>query len=279
MKDVKIFAFADEASKFIDEQIVALKRNGLNGLEIRGVDGENISDITIKKAKEVRAKLDANGLSVWSMGSPIGKIDIDGDFEAHKQKFMHTLELANVLGAKNLRMFSFFMPKDQNPEQYFNQVVDKLGVLLDIASGTEIELCHENEKGIYGDTADRCKKLLTALPKLKAVFDPANFVQCGENTLEAWKLLKEYTYYMHIKDALANGKIVPAGAGEGNVKQIASEFISLHKNPVFTMEPHLTAFVGLKNLEREGEESESAFSFTDADAAFDAACDAFKKLI
>lgn len=279
MKDVKIFAFADEASKIIDEQILAIKRNGLNGLEIRGVDGENISDITIKKAKEVRAKLDANGLSVWSMGSPIGKIDIDGDFEAHKQKFMHTLELANVLGAKNLRMFSFFMPKDQNPEQYFNQVVDKLGVLLDIASGTEIELCHENEKGIYGDTADRCKKLLTALPKLKAVFDPANFVQCGEDTLNAWDLLKDNVHYMHIKDALADGKIVPADAGEGNVKQIANEFISLHKNPVFTIEPHLTAFVGLKNLEREGEESESAFSFADTDAAFDAACDAFKKLI
>ena len=47
MKDVKIFAFADEASKIIDEQIIALKRNGLNGLEIRGVDGTNISDITI----------------------------------------------------------------------------------------------------------------------------------------------------------------------------------------------------------------------------------------
>ena len=84
---------------------------------------------------------------------------------------------------------------------------------------------------------------------------------------------------MHIKDALSDGKVVPAGAGAGNVKQIANEFIALNENPVFTIEPHLTAFVGLAALEREGEETKAAFSFPDASSAFDAACDAFKKLI
>ena len=44
---VNIFAFADEASGQIDGQIAAMRRNGLQGLEIRGVDGQNISDISI----------------------------------------------------------------------------------------------------------------------------------------------------------------------------------------------------------------------------------------
>ena len=98
MNEIKIYAFADEASPNIDEQITALKRNGLDGLEIRNVDGVNVSDITLEKAKEVKTKLDANGLITWSIGSPIGKIDIEkDDFKAHLEKLKHTLEIADIL--------------------------------------------------------------------------------------------------------------------------------------------------------------------------------------
>ena len=92
---MKIYAFADEASPSIDEQIAAMKRNGLNGLEIRGVDGENVSVISLNKAREVRRKLEDAGLSVWSIGSPIGKIDIkNGDFDTHLDHLRHTLDVA-----------------------------------------------------------------------------------------------------------------------------------------------------------------------------------------
>ena len=76
MDDIKIFAFADEADAGVDGQIKAMLRNGLGGLEIRGVDGTNVSDISIEKAKEVKAKLDDNGLITWSVGSPIGLFEI-----------------------------------------------------------------------------------------------------------------------------------------------------------------------------------------------------------
>ena len=112
MNGIKIFAFADEASGQIDGQIAAMRRNSLNGLEIRGVDGQNIADISLEKALEVRRKMDDAGLSVWSMGSPIGKVSIETpDFPSHLDKLRHVLELANVLGAKNLRMFSFYVPE------------------------------------------------------------------------------------------------------------------------------------------------------------------------
>ena len=84
MDNIRISAFADEASSSIDEQIVALKRNRLFSLEIRNVDGTNVSDITLQKASEVRKKLDDAGLEIWSVGSPIGKIDIINDsYETH----------------------------------------------------------------------------------------------------------------------------------------------------------------------------------------------------
>ena len=279
MRDIKIFGFADEAATDIDGQIKALKRNGLCGLEIRGVDGENISDITLEKAKEVKAKLDFEGLSVWSIGSPIGKIEITDDFEAHKEKLKRTLEIANALDCKNIRMFSFFMPENEDKLKYSSKVIEMVGEMADIASKSKIYLCHENEKGVYGDTPEYCLELFKAIPLLKGVFDPANFVQCKVNTIEAWEMLKDYIYYMHIKDANKKNIVVPAGEGEGNIRYIANEYIK-RGGKVFTMEPHLAIFDGFAALEKQGESIDtSQFTYDSADTAFDTACDTFKRLI
>lgn len=278
MENIKIYAFADEASQVVDEQIAAMKRNGLQGLEIRGVDGTNVSEITLEKAKEVREKLDANGLITWSVGSPIGKIKVNDDFVPHIDTFKHTLEVANVLGAQNIRLFSFYIPEGVKPEDCKNEVFERLAKLLEIAQGSGINLCHENEKGIYGDIPERALEIHKALPGLKGIFDPANYVQCGADTLKGWEMIKDYIYYMHIKDARYDGYVVPAGAGDGNVQAIVKDYIA-RGGTAFTMEPHLTAFTGLKALEREGEETKIAFNFANSNEAFDAACDAFKKLL
>ena len=279
MENMNIYAFADEASGQIDGQIAAMRRNGLQGLEIRGVDGQNIADISLEKAYEVRRKLDDAGLTVWSMGSPIGKIGIGSDgFAAHLDKLRHVLALADVLGAKNVRMFSFYMPAEQ-AEKYRQQVIDQVGQMLRAAEGSGIALCHENEKGIYGDNAARCHDLLTVFPQLEGIFDPANFIQCGQDTVEAWKLLRERIKYLHIKDALADGKVVPAGEGIGYVRSILDDFRSRGGSAV-TIEPHLSVFAGLKDLEREGEKTQiDPFCYESSDAAFDAACNALKALL
>ncbi len=281
MAEIKIYAFADEASPNIDEQIVAMKKNGLQGLEIRNVDGTNISKITIEKAKEVRKKMDDAGLIVWSIGSPIGKIDIEkDDFSAHLEECKHIIELAHILGAENIRMFSFFMPKDKDPADFRNEVIDRLGKFVEVARGSGVDLCHENEKGIYGDIAVRCLDVLKAVPELKGVFDPANFIQCGQNTIEAWEILKPYIKYLHVKDALSDGSIVPAGDGEGNFKIIVPDYIKMG-GKCFTMEPHLHDFAGLDKLEQKGNETklESRYVFKTNEEAFDTACSAFKALL
>ena len=278
MSDIRIYAFSDEASADIDKQIKALIRNNLQGMEIRNVDGTNVSDITVDKAKEVKNKLDANGLCVWSIGSPIGKISLSDNFGKHLDKFKHTLEIAKTLDSHNIRLFSFYTPKIKNPDNYKNEVIDRLGQFCEIAKGYDIVLCHENEKGIYGDIAERCLEIHKALPDIKGVFDPANFVQCGVDTLKAWDMLKDYICYMHIKDALPSGFVVPAGKGAGNVQKIAQEYISLGGTN-FTIEPHLIAFKGLKFLERIGEKRQMTYKYSDSDTAFDVACNSFKDLL
>ena len=280
MNEIKIYAFADEASPNIDEQITALKRNGLDGLEIRNVDGANVSDITLEKAKEVKTKLDANGLITWSIGSPIGKIDIEkDDFKAHLEKLKHTLEIADILESKNIRMFLFYMPEGKDVLDYKNEVIDRLGQMCEIGKTHNVFLCHENEKGIYGDIPERCLEIHKAIPELKGIFDPANFVQSNSDTLEAWDMLKDYIYYMHIKDAKIDGTVVPAGMGDGNVEKVVKNFIEKGGNS-FTVEPHLTVFEGFSHLERKGETSViTEYGYPDSNTAFDTACNAFKGLL
>ncbi len=276
--DVKIYAFSDEASPEIDRQIDALLRNGLNGMEIRNVDGVNVSSISAEKAREVKAKMDANGLSVWSIGSPIGKIGIRDDFDSHLEIFKHTLEIAEILSAKNIRFFSFFMPENENPEVFKDEVFERMGKFVETAKNLDVTLCHENEKEIYGDVPERCLEIFKAFPEIKGVFDPANFVQCGADTLKAWEMLKDYICYVHIKDAMEDGYVVPAGQGNGNIEKIAKDFVS-RGGFAFTLEPHLAIFSGFEALERSGESINTRVSFSDNDTAFDFGCKSFKELM
>lgn len=282
MKNPQVFAFADEASPMIDGQIKAMQRNGLQGLEIRSVDGENVSGITIEKAKEVYQKINDAGLSVWSIGSPIGKIDIVKDsFSEHLDVLKRTIDIALEMKCGNIRMFSFYLPKDQEPASFKNEVMDRLHRMAETASGSGVQLCHENEKGIYGDNAVRCCEILSEVPEIAGVFDPANFVQCGQDTIEAWKLLKNNIKYLHIKDAMfADGSVVPAGKGEGNVPAIVKAYLEMG-GACMTVEPHLKVFGGLKALERAGEETKmgSRFVYETNDEAFDAACAALRAIL
>lgn len=277
---MRIFAFADEVGERIDEQIAAMKENGLDGLEIRNADGVNVSDISDSKAREIKHKLDNAGLKVWSIGSPIGKINIEkDDFLLHTEKYKRTLEIADILGAENIRLFSFFTPSETRND-YLEKVVERLSVFVDIAKGAAVTLCHENEKGIFGDVPERCELLHKALPEIKAVFDPANYIQCGVDTVKAWEMLKPFVKYLHIKDALKDGSVVPAGKGAGNVKTILDDYVAMGGRNV-TLEPHLSVFSGLDKLESKDEKSVvgTVYKYPDNRSAFDAAVSSLRELL
>lgn len=275
MSNITLCAFADESGAAIDHQIETLKRNSIPYLEIRNVDGTNISNITTKKAKEVKAELDANNLAVWSLGSPYGKIKITDDFAPHLDLFKQGLEIARELDAECIRLFSFYEATDPAVR---DEVMERLSAFIDVAKGSGITLCHENEKGIYGDIASRCLDIHKTLPELKCVFDPANFIQSGQDTKEAWEMLHNYVYYMHIKDALQGGKVVPAGKGEGHLPYLVREFLK-QGGGIVTLEPHLKIFDGLAALEADEKTDIDDFTYADNDAAFDAATAAIKEII
>lgn len=266
---MRLCAFADEASVDLNGQIDALKRNNISLLEIRGVDGENIKEISYDKIKEIRNRLFDNGIGVWSIGSPVGKDKTHKDFGKQLDDFKRICEYAEMLECERIRMFSFFS-KDEGA------VMECLGKFCEVAP-KGIIMCHENEKGIFGDDYESCVKIHKAFPQIKAVFDPANFVQCDVDTLKAWEALSPYVNYMHIKDALADKSVVPAGYGIGNVR----ELIKMYKaqgGRVLTLEPHLMEFCGLKDLEN-GESLNHKPVYTDTNEAFDAGVKALKNIL
>ncbi len=279
MADFIINAFADESSPELLGQIDALRRNNLHGLEIRNVGGKNIADIPMDEIKEIGKTIEDNGFNVWSIGSRLGKIKITDDFAPHLDEFKRTIEIAHILKADYIRLFSFYMPKDEDPTPYRDEVFERMSKFLEAAKGSGVKLCHENEKGIYGDIAPRCLEIHKAMPEFGCIFDPANYIQCGQNILEGWELLKDYVTYMHIKDALADGKVVPAGKGVGCLPEVLKMF-KAQGGKGLTLEPHLSIFKGLAGLEREGEKSQiGAFQYPTKEAAFDAAVAALNEII
>ena len=276
----ELYAFADETHPEIGLQIRALLRNGLQGLEIRDVDGTSVSDITAGKAKKIRKKLDAKGLVTWSVGSPIGKSDLSEDPEVENERLKRTLETAGILGARRIRIFSFWQKPGEDPALMANEVIDRIGRFAEIAEGSGILLCHENEKDIFGDNAARCRMILDQIPEIAAVFDPANFVQVGQETLAAWELLKDRVDYMHIKDALSTGDVVPPGLGEVHLQEIAKDYMA-RGGTRFTIEPHLYDFGTFKALETNEHTSllGQKYHFHNSDEAFDEAVRRFRALI
>ena len=279
MAQYRLSAFADEADKMLASQLAALKENNISMIEMRGVDGKSCADLTDDEVKEAKRKLDDAGVKLSSLGSPYGKYPIEKDFQPHLDAFKRGLEITSMLGANQIRMFSFFMPKEDGtkPADWRGKVMDQLGTMLDLADKAGIKLCHENEKGIYGDTDDRCVDLMQVYgDRMGCIFDPANFIQCGVQSIEAFPKLEKYITYMHIKDAIMEtGAVVPAGLGDGHVKDILDRLNA--KDAILTLEPHLTAFIGLSAL--QDEKLTHKFSYADSNAAFNAAVSALKNVL
>lgn len=278
MNTYKLCAFADEADGTVEGQIRALTENGIPYLELRGLETGSAIALSDRGARELKKRLDDAGVTVWSMGSPIGKIGVTDPFAPHVEQFRRTLEVGAILGAKCVRMFSFYMPKD-NPDRarYRDEVLSRLNRLAEEARGSGMALCHENEKGIYGEKAPECLDIMKNVPGMRAVFDPANFIQSGQETLAAWELLAPYVAYLHIKDALPDGKVVAPGRGVGNVAEIVAKF-GAQGGQVLSVEPHLAIFAGLSQLERE-QRSIKEDVYPSKRAAFDVAVNALRALL
>ena len=271
-------AFADEAGSTLDEQISALKENGIGYIEPRNIGGKPILTLTEEELTDVKRALDENGVKVNSLGSPIGKYPIGDDFDTHLIDFEKALRACEILGTQNMRMFSFFVDQDALKENR-DEVIHRLRVMTEMAKKRGIRLCHENESAIYGQMPDEVRDILSSVPDLYGIFDPANYRMNNADVIDGIKATLINLAYLHIKDAIYDLQmIVPAGEGEGKIGEVIDIVNESTDALVYlTLEPHLHMFDAYKLIDEHA--LKGKYIFSNNREAFDCAVSALETVL
>lgn len=244
----RLSAFADEVTDDFLQQVRYLEKEGLGYIEPRFINRKNIMDLNKNELNEAKKIIEDYGLKVSAIGSPIGKVRLDEPFEPHLDKFKHAVELAVSFETPYIRMFSYYAPEGKNIDDYRQQVMERMAAKVDVLRDVDVTMVHENEANIYGHSAENCVDLAKTIdsPKLRLVYDPANFVwaeKITDNVQSCWPLMKPYVVHVHIKDWKLGAKDVGSipGKGDGQIKQLLSVLAAMNYDGCLTMEPHLQA--------------------------------------
>lgn len=246
-----ISAFSDEALRNVDDQLELLNKLGIEYFEPRYVTPERtIIDYSLDEARELKAKMDARNIKVSCIGSWLGKIKITDPFEPHLERLRHCIEIAKILGTKNIRTFSFWLPEGDAPEKWRDEVMSRLSQMVAIAEKEGIVLLHENEHRVYGESAENCLDIFETIksPALSGTFDPANFIYFNYEPYSAYEMLKDHITYFHMKDAVPNVEMCPVGYGEGRVADVLKAVPDREEPYFLTIEPHLEEYKGADAL-------------------------------
>jgi sugar phosphate isomerase/epimerase len=236
--------FVDEISPDFTEQCQVAADLGLKYVEVRSAWDVNILDLKPEQLAAMKETLASHRLQVSSIGSPIGKIFIDEAFAPHLDRMRHAADVAHFFDAPYIRIFSFFLRPGADPADHRDEVIDRMRALTRVAEDADLILLHENEKEIYGDVPSRCLDIVQSVgsPHLRLAWDPANFVQVGVRPYaDGYAMLRPHVEYIQIKDALAaDGTVVTAGKGDGEVVQTIRALCHDGFDGFFSLEPHLS---------------------------------------
>ena len=138
MAEFILTGFGDEIDAALDVQMDVMEKLDIHYIETRGIDGKNIADYAPAEAKAVFARMQARGFGVSALGSPIGKISIRDPFLPHLDSFRNLLDVAHAMQTQYIRIFSFFLPECEPAETFRDEVLERLGRLVEAARGLSL---------------------------------------------------------------------------------------------------------------------------------------------
>ena len=240
MKPFKFSAFSDEVDPDPAKAFKIMRDLAVEEIQIRSVKGVNVMELNDEQICEVKTIALSLGLKFHAVGSPIGKTYIEDSQEKTLESVKIATEIAHKLDTTRIRIFSFYREKSLSNKIYRDLVIERLNLMTEIATIDGVNLIHENEKDIYGDTAEKCLDILENVNDLGCCFDFANFVQVGQDINEAWNLLEKRVHYFDIKDAMVrDGSVVPAGEGDACIVNTLRKALNSGFKDCFNLEPHL----------------------------------------
>ena len=198
MSAFRIAAITDEFSP--DDLAAALDGMaavGMTGAELRVVGRRNMIDLSDEEVDGVRAAVEAKGMEIISLASPLLKCVLPGSppldsrvqhdvfgsphtFEDQPRLTKRAFEIAERLGVGIIRVFSFW--RTTEPEKCYPQLREALLALADQAAARGVVIGLENEHACNVGTGVEAAQFLSTVehPALQLVWDPANASILGE---------------------------------------------------------------------------------------------------
>jgi sugar phosphate isomerase/epimerase len=241
----RLSGFGDEIDPDPAVQAAVLLALGASHIEVRSAWGTNVSELEPRQLARLKEILDAKGLQVSAVASPIGKVDVSLPVEHELERLRRIITAAEVLETRYIRIFSFYRAAGRSAADIRDDVMIRLQALTRLAEESGVVLLHENEKGIYGDTPERVLDIMRTVDSasLRIAWDNANFVQVGVKPYSGgYALLRPYLEYFQIKDAVAaTGEVVPAGEGDGELDATIAALRADGFAGFASLEPHLAS--------------------------------------
>lgn len=243
---MRISAFADEVSDHLDEQLTTLRELGIGGLELRGVWGKNVADLTDAEVATLAAACRDAGITISAIGSPVGKTSIVDPLEAELARLARMFEIAEQTQTETIRVFSFYRTGAETWEnaRLLDESARRLTAMAEAAARADKRLVLENEYGLVGDTVAQCAALLQRVPspQLGFAWDPGNFVHVGERAAVStgWEAIGPRIRHVHVKDMRFDSQeVVVAGAGDGQMRELLAGLKQRGYQGYLALEPHL----------------------------------------
>jgi sugar phosphate isomerase/epimerase len=262
---IRYTGFADEAAPDIDGQIAATKALGWSHIEVRNVNGVNMTDLGEAEFEAVEAKLASSGIAVSCFGSAVANWGKDPfvpeDYGKSLSELGRALVRMNRLGVGYLRGMSFGIRRDLDPEdpEWFGMVVAKVRELVRFCEEAGVVYLHENCMNYGGMSWEHTMRLLEAIdsPSFRLVFDTGNPPMSPDrrgarpwalqSSWDFYRNVRDFVDYVHVKDCVWMAEtdgIFPRadftwpGEGRGEVRPILSDLVSRGYSGFLSIEPH-----------------------------------------
>ncbi len=252
-----ITGFTDEVSDNLSIQIKALKELGWNHIDLRTIDGKNVSSLTDREFDLIHQQLTENEIQISCFGSTIANwsrealLSFGQDMVEMKNSIKH-MKKADV---RFIRIMSY---KVDTPlklgSDYEKTVIENIRKIVRLAEDNGIVCLHENCETWGGQSCHHSLRLLEEVnsPALKLVFDTGNPVNTRyiagdepysfQDSVKFFHEVHDHVEYLHIKDACWVGDSLHytfPGKGEGHVPEILGLIKKYQMDIPVSIEPHV----------------------------------------
>ena len=253
-----ITGFTDEASPSIEGQIEMCRRLGWSKIDLRAIDGVNITKLPEHGFEEVFEKLSSAGIQTVSFGSEIANWGrrINDPLEWDIEEIERAIPRMQRMGVEMIRIMSYRAPNgpvgtDPDMER---EIVRRLKEIVRRAEDGGVICVHENCETWGGQSPEHTLFLLEQIdsPAFQLVFDTGNpfatYDHRGEepytyqDSLGFYRQVKDAVRYVHIKDGrVLNEKVQYSfpGEGDGQVPELLAELQNDGYNGGISIEPHV----------------------------------------